>query len=266
MLGDLGVLEVLEYTQELNALVLHPLHRVAGHVEPAADQLCVGTPVGILHEEVEGVILGVVVGHGLLLELGLNGKEGHAHVGCAADGAGLLKYNNGAAAGGVQGLLGLGCSAEAGHAAAYENNIGFNMFHLYILLKVFLLFPYYSAKVPILQELFWILYGNLSSKSTAESVSLYHRHRSFPLCTSYNKSIQIFGFTQVSYLASSLMVFSGGWAFPAVRFGSRRGRRRSRRRSAHSRSPAAEDPAAERLPDPRSVPDRRSQHLHRCRG
>ena len=122
---DLGVLEVLEYAQELNALVLHPLHRVAGHVEPAADQLCVGTPVGILHEEVEGVILGVVVGHGLLLELGLNGKEGHAHVGCAADGAGLLKYNNGAAAGGVQGLLGLGCSAEAGHAAAYENNIGF---------------------------------------------------------------------------------------------------------------------------------------------
>ena len=137
MLGSLGVLEVLEYAQELNALVLHPLYGFTGHIEPATNQLGVGTPVGILHEEVEGVVLGVVVGHGLLLELGLNGKESHAHVGCAANGAGLLKNNNGAAAGSVQGLLCLGCSAEAGHAAANEYNIGFNMFHLYILLKVF---------------------------------------------------------------------------------------------------------------------------------
>ena len=135
MLGGLGVFEVLKHAQELNALILHPLHGVAGHVEPAADQLGVGTPVGILHEEVKSVVLGVVVGHGLLLELGLNSKEGHAHVGSAADGAGLLKNNNGAAAGGVQGLLGLGCSAEAGHAAANEYNIGFNMFHRVILLS-----------------------------------------------------------------------------------------------------------------------------------
>ena len=137
VLGSLGVLEVLEYAQELNALVLHPLYGFAGHIEPTANQLCIGTPVGILHEEVEGLVLGVVVGHGLLLELGLNSEERHAHVGCAADGAGLLENNNGAAAGSVQGLLCLGCSAEAGHAAANEYNIGFNMFHLYILLKVF---------------------------------------------------------------------------------------------------------------------------------
>ena len=135
VLGSLGVLEVLEYAQEFNTLVLHPLYGFAGHIEPTANQLGVGTPVGILHEEVKRLVLGVVVGHGLLLELGLNGKESHAHVGCAADGAGLLKNNNGAAAGGVQGLLCLGCSAEAGHAAANEYNIGFNMFHRVILLS-----------------------------------------------------------------------------------------------------------------------------------
>ena len=86
--------------------------------------------MGVLHEEVEGVVLGVVVGHGFFLHLGFHCKEGHAHVGRAADGAGLLKDDNRAAAGGVQGFLRLSGRAEAGHTAANEDDIGFHLFHM----------------------------------------------------------------------------------------------------------------------------------------
>ena len=135
MLGHLGVLEVLEHAQEFHALVLHPLHGVAGHIEPAANQLGVGAPMGVLHEEVKGFVLGVVVAHVFLLKLGFHSEEGHAHVGSATDGAGFFKHHNGTAAGGIQRLLGLGGRAETGHAAANEDDIGFHMFHCCILLS-----------------------------------------------------------------------------------------------------------------------------------
>ena len=70
------------------------------------------------------------------LKLGFHSKEGHAHVGIrAADGAGFFEHHYGAAAGGIQGLWCLSSGAEAGHTAANEDDIGFHMFHRYILLS-----------------------------------------------------------------------------------------------------------------------------------
>ena len=91
--------------------------------------------MGVLHEEVEGIIQGEVVGHVLLLELGLNGQEGHAHVGGTANGAALLKGDNGTTAGGVQRFLGLSGSGQTGHATGNDDDICFHLSHNFFLLN-----------------------------------------------------------------------------------------------------------------------------------
>ena len=125
VLGLMGVFEVFVHALELGAHAHQPVDGVGGHVEPAADQLGVGAPVGVLHEVQEGLVLGPVV-HILLLQAGLHGEQGHAHVGRAAGGAGLLKSDDLAAPPLVEQLLGLNSGGQAGHTGGNDDNVGFH--------------------------------------------------------------------------------------------------------------------------------------------
>ena len=91
--------------------------------------------MGVLHEEIEGIIQSEVIGHVLLLELGFDGQESHAHVGGAAHGAALLKGDNGTATGGVQRFLSLRGSGQTGHATGNDDDICFHLSHNFFLLN-----------------------------------------------------------------------------------------------------------------------------------
>ena len=125
VLGLVGVLEILVHALELGSHGHEPVDSVGRHIEPAAYQLGIGLPVGVLHELHEGLILRPVV-HILFLKLRFHGENGHAHIGGAAGGTGLFKGHHIAAAGGVQGFLRLYGGAEAGHTGGNHHNIGFH--------------------------------------------------------------------------------------------------------------------------------------------